>query len=236
MMKLRLIPLVFLWLVSSYCIAETLVIRTGLEEASKGFQIARSLADEIQRRTDLTIDFIHLPAKRSLNYLESGIIDGEWSRVANFGTELPGLIRISEPVATHYYIAYTINKDIVIDSWESLKPYSVAYLRGWTVIDNKLGSVHNNLIPVNSVEAGLNFITAGRADVFVSIPFFVDEVLNHREWKGSTIRALQAPVDSLNVYIYLLPKHAVAGIKIVDALKSMKADQSYDEIINGSPE
>jgi len=231
MVNLLTIAFLFVLASSTSGIAETLRLRTGLDETSKSFHVIQSLANEIMRRTDITIKFIHLPAKRTINYLEAGLIDGDFSRVSNFGSEVPGLIRIPEPIATHPYVAYTINEDIVVNSWNSLKPYSVIYIGGWTVVEEKLTPIHDNLITVNSVEAGLNVIAAGRADIFISIPFLVNEFLKQKEWKGKPIRELQPPFDLLNSYVFLLSKHAVAGRKMNKALKEMKADNSYYEIV-----
>ncbi len=234
MAKLPLIVLILLSSFIPYSIAEPLVIRTGLEEKSKAFRIAQSFANELGTRAGTSITLLSLPEERGLNYLQAGMIDGDLSRTSGLEHDMTGLIRINELIFDLPYIAYCIKKGVTVNGWTSLYPYSVAYVRGWEVIANKLKPNHKKLFRVDSVEAGLNFMALERADVFVSIPFLVEPLLKQEEWKNRGVVALEPPLDVLSLYLYLLPKHAQLAKNIEVSLKAMKQDNSYYEILNGS--
>lgn len=206
----------------------------GVEENTEGHRITQSLADEIGARSGIDISIRIYPAKRAKQFLEAGEVDGDWARVDGYGRDIPGLVRISEPTASHPYLAYSTRNDIIIDGWKSLKPYKVAHPRGWKVIELNLEAFHDDLFPVNSVDSGLGFIARGRADVFINIPFIVDSYLRKGGVKYKDIKALQPPLAFLHVYTYLLPKHAVLAKRMEAALVSMKADGTYGKIMSGS--
>ncbi|MCW9034438.1 MAG: transporter substrate-binding domain-containing protein [Alphaproteobacteria bacterium] len=206
----------------------------GVEDGTHGFQITQSLADEIGSRSGQEITIIALPAHRAKQLFKSGRIDGDWSRVDGFGKDIYGIIKISEPIASHPYFAYATRDDIKINGWESLKPYRVAYPRGWAVIELNLEPIHKNLIPVASAEAGLKFVAAGRADVFINIPFIVNSWLATEELKNKGIKAVKPPLDFLHVYIHAGPQHAELTKKMEASLKAMKLDGTYDKIMSGA--
>ncbi len=206
----------------------------GVEKDSQGWQTSQSLADEIGERIGTDIILVSLPSIRALVDLKSGKIDGDFSRVTGFGNDIPGLIQILEPINSHPYIAYATRSDITINGWESLTQYKVAYLRGWKVIELNLGSIHQNLYPTNTPESGLNFMISGRVDIFINIPFIMDNLLKSDDFKDKQITALQPPIDFLHVYIYLSAEHANLAIRIGNALKMMKEDGTHKKILNGN--
>ncbi|MCP4757373.1 MAG: amino acid ABC transporter substrate-binding protein [Proteobacteria bacterium] len=235
MKKLIMAATIVVWSCFSPTLADTVEFGLiGVNEGTDGFRITESLADAIGAHAGTKITIVALPAKRAEALLRQREIDGDWSRVDGFEKKIPGLIKISEPLASYPYIAYSVRKDIKIDGWKSLKPYRVAYLRGWKVIDFKLKPIHNKLHPVNNAEHALHFLAAGRADVFINIPFIVGELLKKDEFKNKGIIALQPPIDFLHVYIYLLPKHADLAKRMEAGLKAIKKDGTYDRLMSGA--
>ena len=206
----------------------------GVEEGTVGFDVTQGLATEVGRRSGVEIEIVALPAKRAFRLLKKGLIDGDWSRVDGYGTEIPRLIKIPEPIASHPYLAYTANEEIVISGWESLKPYRVAYLRGWKVVELNLQPFHNNLFPVSNNESGFRFIAAGRADVFINIPFIAKSHLKKDSLRGLGIKGLHPPLDYLHVFAYVLPKHADLTKRMNASLKAMKEDGTYDRIMSAN--
>ena len=228
------IALIFLGVSSFSTHAEDLTIAlVGVQENTPGYKITQSLINEVGKRSKIKISFEILPAKRALLHLKNGKVDGDWVRVDGFGQDIPGLIKIMEPTASHPYTAYSARDDIKIDGWRSLENFKVLYLRGWKVVELNLKPFHNDLVPVDSVESGLKVISLGRADVFVNIPFIVASFLENNMGEFSKVKALHPPLDYLHVHTYLLPQHAALAVRIENALKSMKADGIYDLIMSG---
>ena len=204
----------------------------GVPAKTQGWQVSQMLADEISKRSGVEIILIPFPGKRATISLQSGIIDGDFSRVAGFEKEVPGLIRIQEPINSHPYLAYTTNKKIKINGWKSLKPYRVCHLSGWKVIELNLKPYHKNLIALNSAKQCLKFVGINRADLFISIPFITEPILREDDTKHTGFIALKPPLDFLHVYIYLLPKHAAVANKIEKSLESLKKDGTHKKILD----
>ncbi len=233
--KNKLILLTVFLIANSYSVACSDVLKFGLvgvEDQTKSFEVAQSIADELGVRIGHQISLISLPAERAFYYLSVGKIDGDWSRIDGFGQEIPGLVQVPEPIAVHPYTAYAVRQDIQINGWQSLKPYKVAHLAGWAVIANNLAPFHRDLVPTSDVASGLNFVRAGRADIFVCIPFIMDPLLELGGALPKEIHALQPPIDFLNMYIYLLPKHAQLEAVIARELKAMKSGGSFNSLIS----
>ena len=211
--------------------AETLTLAiVGVQKDTKGFEITQTLADAVATRAGIQIKIVALPGKRALESLRNGKIDGDFSRVAGFGTDIPGLIQVAEPMNSHPYLAYAIRKDIKIKNWKSLLPYKVTYLRGWKSVEGPLLPIHKNLHPLNTPKSALQFVAKGRADVFICIPFIADPLLASPELKNEGIVALQPPLSVLNLFIYLAPKHAEVAKRMSLALKAIKKDGTHTRI------
>jgi ABC-type amino acid transport substrate-binding protein len=207
---------------------------TGLNPDTEGFQITVSLAKEIAKRSGVEISTIGMPAKRAQLWLSEKTIDGDWSRVDGFQNDIPGLLKISEPLAEHPYTAYSTRNDVKIDGWKSLKEYRVVYPRGWRIVEKNLLAFHKNLRASDSISSGLSIVAVRRADIYISIPFLVDEFLSENATKFKDIKALSPPLAYQAAYIFMLPKHAASAELIEAALKTMKADGTYEKILAGT--
>ncbi len=205
----------------------------GSPPESTAYKIAQAMADDLSRRLKVNLTVVNLPGQRSIEYLKSGKIDGDWSRVDGFNQVVPGLIKVSEPMASHPFLAYSLKRDIKINGWESLKPFRVVYLRGWKIIERELKDVHEHLHPVDDASIALALLIANRADVFVHVPYVIEPILKTHEFKYSGIQALSPPLDYQNVHTYLLEKHQDLANRMAIALKEMKKDGSYDALVYG---
>ena len=205
----------------------------GSPPESRDFKIAQAMADDLSRRLKVKLTVVNLPGQRSIEYLKAGKIDGDWSRVDGFNKVVPGLIKVSEPMATHPFLAYSLKRDIKINGWKSLKPLRVVYLRGWKIIERELKDVHEHLHPVDDASIALALLVANRADVFIHVPYVIEPLLKTHEFKYSGIQALRPPLDYQNVHTYLLEKHQNLANRMATALKKMKQDGSYDALVYG---
>ena len=234
MKKVLLCLLVCLTTHTTLCIADPLLVAIGgLEEGTDSFRIAQSIATEMALRSGTEITLMAIPSKRVNAYLRSEEIDGNFSRTGELSQESRGLIRVAEPAATFPIYAYVTRKDLVIDEWESLKPYKVAYTADTQFIESKLMSNKTEIFPFVDVAAGLNFLASGRVDVFVHSPFVVEALLKKDEWKETGIHALLPPIDFLLVHLDVLPKHAELAKRFEIALRNMKDDKTYHKIMSG---
>lgn len=142
--------------------------------------LASALRKEISSRSGVEIILVQFPDDRVDAFIESGRIDGDFTRIGGFQNYLrdlvnglPDLLKVSEPIGRFSYFTYTMQADIEIDDWNNLKKYRVAYIEGSKTMATKLKPIHDNIFPVKNTKAGLRFLAAGRADIFVHINFLV---------------------------------------------------------------
>ena len=220
-----------LCLMATPIMAETLTFSlVGVDAHTKGFNIAQQLADNLGDRCNQDISLKSMPAKRADKLLEAGDLDGAWSRVIGLEKRVKNIHRIIEPIANHPYIAYSVKTDIKTAGWESLQSYKVSYQRGWTVIANHLAADHPALSALQNAKAAIRFLQAGRADVFISIPYIMDDLLESEEFTGNQIIANQPPIDFLDLYNYLHTRHKALEQPMQQCILDMKLDGSYDRI------
>ena len=103
---------------------------------TKVYQRAFALLTEAFKRNGLGFSMEVLPGKRSLMYVSQGVIDGDAFRVhtLNQSDEYPEIVRVDEPILIIDQSVWS-KKDIKVDGWESLKPYSIVYERGTLFIE-----------------------------------------------------------------------------------------------------
>ncbi len=228
----KLIVTLILSLNVSLAYGESLLLSIGaVDEGTDSARIGHRLAKEISQRGGVDIILVPVPENRLITLLKSGRIDGDFTRIGEFQDAEPALIQVAEPIGSFSYFAYTMKDDIEIDDWNSLIDYRVAYIEGSKIMAKKLKPIHDNIFPVKNTEAGLHFLAAGRADIFVHIEFLVEPLLKEKEFRKMEIRALKPRLHYVQTYMHLLTKHAELAKKIDKTLREMKADKTYDKLL-----
>mgnify|MGYP000033794433 CR=1 FL=1 len=231
--KVLLAVFVCLLNIASEVGAESLRIAIlGAPKESVGFKTAKLMAHELGQRMGVELILVPLPGKRSTEYLKAEKIDGDWSRVDGFGKDMPGLIKVIEPMSTHPFLAYA-TKDIKINGWKSLESFRVVHLRGWKLVARELSPFNKKMYPVDDVDIALSLLMANRADVLIHVPYVMQSLLKRDKYKNSNVKALQPPLAYLNVHAYLLKKHTKWAVKMSAAIKSMKKDGTYNRLVFG---
>lgn len=167
-----------------------------------------------------SIEVEHLPAERSLFWAISGRLDGDLCR----GQSNSELLLVPTPVY-YWQMGVFSNRPLSIQSWEDLKPYKIAYERGMSLI-----SEHQelDLVPVNSIESGINLLSTKRIDVllddynsvlYAARKMQVDNLFAHQQ------RLAQGPT-----YHLLNKKHAALAAQLDLVLTQMARDGRIAQI------
>ena len=206
---------------------------TGVEEGSQGAIAVQKYMDHLTADLGVKIQISCMASKRAINMLKQGKLDGDVARIEKFGSLVPQLIRLAEPISRVNYYAYATDKTINVDQgWESLADQKVAHIKGLKQIEIKLGD-HGNRIPVKSARQGLRMVAAGRADVFALTNTVVGPLLNTDEFKGKGIVALQPPLERIAIYIYVQPRHAELAKQLNEKIQASRADGSHEKYLPG---
>jgi polar amino acid transport system substrate-binding protein len=185
------------------------------------------LAIEMYRRIGIEIDIARLPSERVLANANEGIDDGTHSRVGGMAEKFGNLVQIDESVLSRDYVAFSRHTDIEIADWGSLKPYNVAIINGWKILEWNIKGT-KSLAKVKTTEQLFKMLESGRVDIIVYARWAGLHTV--RELRLEGVRDLEAPLATRDVYWYLHKKHEALVPQAEAALREMKRDGTYQRI------
>ena len=186
--------------------------RTGLVDV---------VATEAFRRAGLRLKLVRLPAERALINANVGIEDGEVSRVAGIDKLYPNLVQVPEKLVDHHFVAFARDASLRTASWDSLRPYTVGYIRGYKIIEKNIPP-GTETFTANDAEQLLTMLDKGRIDIAV-----------YRRWEGTAlaqkmgirdVRIVEPSLAETGIYVYLHRKHVDKVPLIASALRDIRAE------------
>ena len=182
---------------------------------------------EAFRRIGKTTRIIFTPNERSLVAVNSGMFDGEINRVAGMEKNFPNLIQVPEANMVMQFVAFATN-DIAISDWESLRPLRIGIVKGWKILEqNTQGFPH--VTRVMNTDQLFLMLHKGRIDVALYSKILGYEWINKLDCKH--VHHLEPPLASRGMYLYLHKDHKDLVKPLAKAIKSMKLDGTYDNIV-----
>lgn len=185
------------------------------------------IAKAVFGKLGITIELNFLPSERVLVNANSGIDDGILARVGGIATRYPNLVQFEEPVLTRDYVAITHRNDIKISGWQSLKPYHIAIITGWKLLEHNIKNV-KSLNKVKNSKQLFSVLSAKRVDIIVFSRLSGLQILKDRAIRG--MRILDPPLATRKSYFYLNKKHGNLLGPASAALRAMKADGTHQRI------
>lgn len=213
---------------------ETLVLNTAFtsplsNDQQSGF--VDQVVGEALKRSGYKLESVRLPAERALINANAGIDDGDLLRIGGLQKNYPNLIQVPEKIIDLEFVVFTKNEDFQVSGWKSLKPYSVAFITGWKILERSI-TEYAELTQVKNADQLFNILLNGRADVIVygrwgGLGYIKDHQIKN-------VKILEPPLKKEMLYVYLHKKHKALVPKLATALKSMKDDGSYQKIYNNT--
>jgi polar amino acid transport system substrate-binding protein len=162
----------------------------------------------------------HLPAQRSLYWAETGRLDGDLCRALPYAN----LIRVPTPIL-HWKLTAFSTRKLEINSWSDLKPFTVGYERGMTII-----AQHSELTlqPANSIESAILQASKGRVDLLLN-----DDLTgryNIRRMGIDNLIANETPLAPGPVFHLLNSKHQMLAEQLNSVLLEMAATDRIGQI------
>ncbi len=193
---------------------------------------------EALSRMDITFRYRVLPPKRASFYSDQGSIDGELSRVFDYNTEHPNLIRIEEHHLLSVFSAFAADPTITLNGWQSLKntSYNVEYRRGIKICAENLTAVipSERLSEIHSIQAGIGKLLTGRSDVFIEPEDGVFDYLKSEEFqRASRGRAIHkvGTMETMTSHLWLHKKHRDLAPRLSAILRDMKQEGLFDQYL-----
>jgi len=182
---------------------------------------------EAFRRVKQPVKITHLPTERSITNANLGISDGEFPRISDLGRLYPNLLKVPEKIVDFEFVAFTWRDDIQLKNWSSCKPYNVAIVRGWKILEANLADV-KSLVKVKNQKLLFALLAKHRIDIVIYSRFEGYEMIKKLNLKS--VQVIEPPLAKRAMFLYLNKKHLPLIPKIAKQLKRMKDDGTYDRI------
>ena len=181
------------------------------------------------RRIGIKVKISHLPAERSLKNANLGLDDGDFVRISGLDKIYPNLIQVPEKITDYEFTAFTKRNDIQPEHWSDLKPYYLGIVRGWKILEKNLKDA-TKLFKIKNQHLLFNMLEKGRVDVVIYSKFEGYWIVKKSGYRS--IKALEPPLATREMFLYLNRKHINLVPLIDHALKDMKLDGTFNQIVS----
>lgn len=182
---------------------------------------------EAFRRAGLRLKLVKLPSERGLVNANTGIEDGDLTRIAGLEKNYPNLVRVPEKIMDWHFVAFTRHEELAKASWSGLAPLSVGYIRGWKIFEHNLKHA-THIITTENSEQLFTMLNKDRIDVAL-----------YERWLGSALakrmriqnlHVVEPPLAVREMFIYLNIRYADKVPAIAAALRAIKAEGMYTKV------
>ena len=176
----------------------------------------------------------NLPGERAMVDANSGALDGEAGRIAYLDlNKYPNLIRVGESIIIMKDGAYSTDPSIRVDGWESLrrKSYKVGLIKGIKSVEQKLPLYveKENIVILTDFEQSLKMLKARRIDILIAATLIEDSA-PMKSPAYSDIKRVGI-VEEKILYPWFNKRHKELASRLADTLKAMKADGSFNKLV-----
>jgi polar amino acid transport system substrate-binding protein len=200
--------------------AETVLRLARLENVPDQF-VGGEILKAVYQRLDIAIEFVDLPAKRALVESSQGRVDGEVQRILSVQGEFASLIAVRPSINDIEPSAFVKRRDIRVDGWSSLAPYSIGIVRG-------VGSSERGTFGMSKVEAVatmdqlMQMLANGRIEVAIN-DRFSGVLVNKRLRLDTALRPLSPALERIPLYHFLHERHRELVPRVEEVLRDMGA-------------
>jgi len=178
---------------------------------------------------NVQLDTVQLPAERGLINANSGLVDGEMSRINGLTKSYPNLIPVPEKIMDWEFVAFS-KKDIDLSKgWASLANHSVALINGWKILENNVPK-SSDVVKVKNPTQLFTLLELNRTDIVLFEKWGGLVLIKKNKLKD--IRLLSPILAKREMHIYLNKKHNKLINPLNKALLEMKSNGQYQNIYN----
>lgn len=184
------------------------------------------IAIEVFERIGRSITIQIVPGERSLINLDHGIDDAVFVRISGMETDYPNVRMVPEKIMDSNFVAFTLDPNVKVKKWADLKSYSVAYINGWKIFEQKVQDA-KFVTKVSNPSQLFDLLAAGRADVVLFEMWRGLKII--RERSMTQVRALSPPLAIKEMFMYVHKKHDDLVNKLATTIRAMKADGTFEK-------
>lgn len=183
----------------------------------------------VYKRLGITVEFMDLPAKRSLLESSEGRVDGEIQRILAVQDQYPTLVAVQPSFNFIEPAAFVrTGASVRVNGWNSLAPYSIGIVRG--VGSSERGTQGMRAVQaVTTMENLMQSLEAGRFEVAVNDRFSGLLVIRRLGLDGK-VQPLDPPLEHIPLYHFLHERHRDLVGRVGQVIRSMQASGELDRV------
>lgn len=188
--------------------------------------IAEQVMREAYRRLGLNLIVHKLPGERTLVQANDGKMDGELYRKLGMEREYPNLVIVPVPLQTYEIVIFTRGTTFVVSGWESLRPYTLGFVRGIKIVQENTQGMRIEAVP--TMPLAFEKMMMGRTDLVLGNRLSGMAAIKAMNLEGVTV--LEPPLASFPVYHYLHKRHEALVPDLTRVLRQMQTDKTIERI------
>lgn len=207
---------------------ETLTLATREKALTNRF--AEQVLTLAYERLDIKVEYIRFPGARSVLEADKGNADGEVARLEKVLDRYKNLLIIPVPIFHSELTAYVHADSETIDasSWQSLKQYTVATVRGFKLVENSLAG--SGLVSVPTSANAIKMLDKKRVDAVVLNRVLAQLAI--KETGVKRVKEILPPLERLPVFHFLNKKNAGLVPRLSAVLKEMQQNGILNDMWN----
>lgn len=223
-------PVFFLMVSSLYAADNSFRINTSIKppfstQSQDGF--FDLIAKEIFTRMNIPLKIVRFPAERAMISVNKGLSDGELPRVAGLSRAYHNIIQVPESLIDYSFVAFSKPDKITDISFDSIKSQRVGIIIGWKIYENNTAG-YPNLIKTALPSQLFAMLNIGHIEIALYEKYAGHNII---KTKGlDDIYECTPPLAMKPMYLYINRRHQDKLAKIVETLKSIKTDGTYQDI------
>jgi polar amino acid transport system substrate-binding protein len=206
--------------------AETVMRISTLLEDDPATLIAERIMREAYRRLDIGMELLAMPGERSLVSADRGETDGELYRKLGIDKIYPHLVRVPFALETYEIVVFTKGTQVKVESWESLRPYRIGFVKGIKIVEEK--TVGMQVEAVATMQQAFSKLDLGRTDIVLANRLSGLASLRAHQFRG--VNVVLPPLASFDVFHYVNEKHAALVPKLTAILNAMDRERTIQRI------
>ena len=178
-------------------------------------------------RIGIKAELIYSETANSLADVNSGLADAEINRIEGMEVNYPNLVRVPESNMIMDFVAFS-KTDFQVEGWESIRDLQVGIVKGWKIYETATEHFPNRIMVPTEQEL-FRMLDRDRIDVALYSKLTGYSHIISKGYRG--MMHLEQPLARKPMYLYLHRSRAALAEPLAEALREMKEDGSYDNII-----
>ncbi len=180
-------------------------------------EIAVNIIQAAYKSMGYDIKIHRLPGARSIVQVNRGELDAELMRIKGMEKSFINLV----PVKTHLMYmqvsAFSRLKDVVIQDWQDLKPYQMAFELGFKLLENNTKGM--NVIKTHGPHHAFRLLNEGKVDIAIDLK--LDGMAYVKQQGLIDVHLNEPALKTFPVYHYVHSKHKKIVPQLEQALLNL---------------